>query len=209
MESDCIEANNPFGKLSVAFDMVIYLDQDGNIHDDDWNFSTGNDLKNTIVDKIYYIRFGNKWQKSYFQIGALNNVTMGYAILLNNYSNTLLYPQDRKVGMEFKTIAFGLNISGFTNDFKENFGLSGFRISAPVSYGFNLGFSWVGDRNQYLGLRDTDNDGAPDLVDDFPNNKKWQVDTDNDGLADGEEQNGILMEMESQIHLVIKSQAGI
>ncbi len=178
----------PFGKLSVAFDLVLYIDQDGNIHDDDWNFSSGNDVKNTLVDKIYYVRYGNKWQKNYFQIGALNNVIMGYGILLNNYSNTLLYPQDRKVGMEFKSYLFGVNIHGFTNDFKENFGLTGFRASAPVSYNFNLGFSWVGDRNQYLGLKDTDNDGAPDLVDDFPNNKKWQVDTDGDGLADDEEE---------------------
>ena len=30
----------PFGKLSVAFDMVLYIDQDGNIHDDDWDFSS-------------------------------------------------------------------------------------------------------------------------------------------------------------------------
>lgn len=176
----------PFGKLSVAFDLVLYIDQDGNIHDDDWKFSSGNDVKNTLVDKIYYIRFGNKWQKNYFQIGALDNVTMGYGILLNNYSNTILYPQDRKIGMEFKSFSFGVNIYGFTNDFKENFGLTGFRVSAPVSYGFNVGLSWVGDRNQYLGLKDTDNDGAPDLVDDFPNNKNLQVDTDGDGLADNE-----------------------
>ena len=31
----------PFGKLAVAFDMVLYIDQDGNIHDDGWDFSTG------------------------------------------------------------------------------------------------------------------------------------------------------------------------
>ena len=41
----------PFGKLSVAFDMVLYIDQDGNIHDDDWDFSSGEKVKNTIIDK--------------------------------------------------------------------------------------------------------------------------------------------------------------
>ena len=44
---------------------------------------------------------------------------MGYGILLNNYSNTLLYPQVKKVGLEFRSSAFGTNIHGFTNDFKE------------------------------------------------------------------------------------------
>ena len=139
MESNCTQPTLPFGKLSVAFDMVLYIDQDGNIHDDDWDFSSGEKVKNTIIDKIYYIRYGNRWDKNYFKIGALDNVTMGYGILLNRYTNTLLYPQVRKVGMEFKTRAFGVNIHGFTNDFKENMGLAGLRISAPVDYGITAG----------------------------------------------------------------------
>ena len=174
----------PFGKLSVAFDMVLYIDQDGNVHDEGWDFSSGEKVKNTLIDKIYYIRYGNRWDRTYFRIGALDNVSMGYGILLNNYSNTLLYPQVRKVGMEFRVDAFGSNIHGFTNDFKENFGLTGLRVSAPVPYGFNVGVSWVLDRNQYLGLRDRDGDGVPDLVDDFPEDKDYYLDTDGDGLAD-------------------------
>ena len=176
----------PFGKLSVALDLVIYIDQDGNIHKDEWDFSTGEKVKNAIIDKIYYIRYGSRWDKNYFKIGALDNVTMGYGILLNNYSNTLLYPQVRKVGMEFRTQAFGVNVYGFTNDFKENLGVTGVRLSAPISYGFTGGVSWVGDRNQYLGLKDSDDDGRPDLVDDFPDNRKWWVDTDGDGWADND-----------------------
>ena len=89
-------------------------------------------IKNTLIDKIYYIRYRNSWDRNYFRIGALDNVSMGYGILLNNYSNTLLYPQVRKVGLEFRSSAFGTNIHGFTNDFKENFGLTALRISAPV-----------------------------------------------------------------------------
>ncbi len=176
----------PFGKLSIAFDLVLYIDQDGNIHDDGWDFSSGEKIKNTLIDKIYYIRYGNRWGGNYFKIGALDNVTMGYGILLNNYSNTLLYPQVRKVGMEFSANTMGGNLYGFTNDFKENLGLSGIRFSAPISYGFRFGASWVGDRNQYLGLRDSDGDGIPDLVDDFPDDGDLYVDTDGDGLDDNE-----------------------
>ena len=177
----------PFGKLSVALDLVIYIDHDGNIHDDEWDFSSGEKVKNAIIDKIYYIRYGSRWDKNYFKIGALDNVTMGYGILLNNYSNTLLYPQVRKVGMEFRTHAFGVNVYGFTNDFKENLGVTGVRLSAPISYGFTGGVSWVGDRNQYLGLKDSDGDGRPDLVDDFPNKKLFWLDTDGDGFADSDD----------------------
>ena len=176
----------PFGKLAIAFDMVLYIDQDGNIHDDEWDFSDGEKIKNTLIDKIYYVRYGNRWDRHYFKIGALDNVTMGYGILLNNYSNTLLYPQVRKVGMEFSMNTLGGNLYGFTNDFKENLGLAGMRFAAPISYGFRFGASWVGDRNQYLGLRDSDDDGRPDIVDDFPNDGDLYIDTDGDGLDDND-----------------------
>ena len=174
----------PIGKVSLALDIVFYIDQDGNIHDNEWDFSSGEKSKNSIIDKIYYIRYGKKWDPFYFQIGALDNVTMGHGILVNNYSNTILYPQVRKVGMEAKFQAFGLNFYGFTNDFKENLGLIGLRVSGPAPGGINVGGSIAVDRNQYLGLRDSDNDGRPDLVDDFPNNPDYWLDTDGDGLAD-------------------------
>ena len=174
----------PFGNLSVAFDVVLYIDQNGNIYDEGWDFSSGEKIKNTLIDKIYYVRYKNSWDRNYFRIGALDNISLGYGILLNNYSNTLLYPQVRKVGIDFKSHVFGVNVHGFTNDFKENLGLTGLRFSAPVPYGFNVGVSWVGDRNQYLGLRDRDSDGRPDLVDDFPLDKLYWLDTDGDGLAD-------------------------
>ena len=175
----------PFGPLTIALDVVIYVDQDGNIHSDEWDFSTGEKVKNTLIDKIYYIRYGQRFNGNYFKIGALDNVTMGYGALINNYSNTLLYPQVRKVGMEFKAeLPQNLNIYGFTNDFKENMGLTGFRVSAPISGGFTLGLSYANDRNQYLGLKDVDNDGRPDLVDDFPENAQYWIDSDNDGYDD-------------------------
>ena len=175
----------PFGPLTIALDVVIYVDQDGNIHSDEWDFSTGEKVKNTLIDKIYYIRYGQRFNGNYFKIGALDNVTMGYGALINNYSNTLLYPQVRKVGMEFKAeLPQNLNIYGFTNDFKENMGLTGVRISGPISGGFTLGISYANDRNQYLGLKDVDDDGRPDLVDDFPEDANYWIDSDNDGYDD-------------------------
>ena len=174
----------PIGKVSVALDIVFYIDQNGNIHDDEWDFSDGKKSKNSIIDKIYYIRYGKKWDPFYFQVGALDNVTLGKGILVNRYTNTILYPQVRKVGMDIKFKVSGFNFYGFTNDFKENLGLTGFRVSKNIINGFNIGGSLVADRNQYLGLRDSDNDGRPDLVDDFPDDPLYWLDTDGDGIAD-------------------------
>ncbi|MEE3152699.1 MAG: hypothetical protein VX279_01800 [Candidatus Neomarinimicrobiota bacterium] len=174
----------PIGKISLALDIVFYIDQNGNVHDDEWDFSSGEKSKNSIIDKVYYIRYGKNWDPFYLQIGALDRVTMGYGILVNGYSNTILYPQVRKVGMEAKFRAFGLKFYSFTNDFKENFGLTGFRVSGPAPGGLDIGAAIAVDRNQYLGLRDSDGDGRPDLVDDFPDNNDYWLDTDGDGLAD-------------------------
>ena len=124
----------PIGKVTLALDIVFYIDQDGNIHDDEWDFSNGKNSKNSIIDKIYYVRYGKKWEPFYFQVGALENVTIGQGILVNRYSNTILYPQLRKVGMELKFKAYGLDFYGFTNDFKENLGLAGFRVSKKLMH---------------------------------------------------------------------------
>ena len=175
----------PFGKLSVALDIIFYVDEDGNIHDDEWDFSSGEKVKNSLIDKIYYIKYGNSWDGNYFKIGALDDVTMGYGILISNYTNTLLYPQVRKVGMEFTARALGLTVYGFTNDFKENMSVGGFRVSAPTLNGFTAGISWAGDRNQYLGLRDSDGDGRPDLVDDYPDDDEYWLNSDGDIWPDG------------------------
>ena len=48
----------PFGKWGVALDLVFYFDAEGNIRSDEWDFSSGNAIKNTLIDKIYYIRYG-------------------------------------------------------------------------------------------------------------------------------------------------------
>ena len=83
----------PVWKFAVALDLVIYFDQDGNIHKDEWDSSNPEAIKNTIIDKIYYIRYGLKQDPLYFKVGSLDRVDMGYGILVNSYSNAIQYPQ--------------------------------------------------------------------------------------------------------------------
>ena len=174
----------PFGKLTVSFDMVIYIDQDGNIHQDEWDFSSPENTKNTIIDKIYYIRYGLKNDPLYFKIGSLDRVDLGYGILVNAYSNAIQYPQVRKVGLDYKIKTKLGTVQGFVNDFKENIGLTGLRVKSPLISSLPIGVSIVVDRNQYLGLRDADSDGVPDIIDAFPSNSDFSMDSDDDGLAD-------------------------
>ena len=85
---------------------------------------------------------------------------------------------DYKVKTKFGTF------EGFVNDFKENIGLTGLRLKSPLLSSLPVALSFVIDRNQYLGLRDGDNDGVPDIVDAFPTNSSYATDSDSDGLAD-------------------------
>ena len=174
----------PLGKFAVALDLVFYFDQDGNVHQDEWDFSTTENIKNTIIDKIYYIRYGLKNDPLYFKIGSLDRVDLGYGILVNSYSNAIQYPQVRKVGLDYKVRTKLGTIEGFVNDFKENIGLTGLRVKSPLISSLPFAISIVIDRNQYLGLRDSDSDGVPDIVDAFPSNSAFSMDSDNDGLAD-------------------------
>ena len=79
----------PFGKWGLALDLVVYFDAKGNIHSDEWDFSSSNAIKNTLIDKIYYIRYGFPGDPFYGRVGALDDVDLGYGILVNDYSNTM------------------------------------------------------------------------------------------------------------------------
>ena len=45
-----------FGKVGLGLDLYFYFDQDGNLYDENWNFSSSKDVYKTLVDKIYYLR---------------------------------------------------------------------------------------------------------------------------------------------------------
>ncbi|HIC36042.1 MAG TPA: hypothetical protein EYO80_00030, partial [Candidatus Marinimicrobia bacterium] len=174
----------PFWKFNIAWDLVFYFDQDGNVYDENWNFSSGEKAKNTIIDKIYYISYGRKSDPLYFKIGALDRVDLGYGILVSGYSNAVQYPSVRNVGLDFSVKNKFGSVQGFVNDFKQNIGVVGGRFRLPKLIPLPVAITIVVDRNQYLGLKDFDGDGRPDLVDHFPRNEDYWLDSDGDGLAD-------------------------
>ena len=177
------------GNFGLALDLVFYLDENGNLHKEEWDFSDGNSIKNTLIDKIYYLRYGFPGDPLYGKMGALDKVDLGYGILVDGYTNAIEYPQVRKIGMNFNYRKGLYSYNAFINDLKENIGLAGVRMQTTSLLAFPVGFSTVIDRNQYLGLKDRDGDGRPDFVDDFPDIKEYWTDTDQDGFADNDHQN--------------------
>ena len=91
-----------FRKFGLGLDLYFYFDQDGNLYDENWNFSSSKDVYKTLVDKIYYLRWGVPDDDLYFRVGALPQITLGNGSLVNGYSNVMDYPRVRRTGLNFK-----------------------------------------------------------------------------------------------------------
>tara|TARA_Y100001960_G_scaffold219492_1_gene229398 strand:+ start:2953 stop:5247 length:2295 start_codon:yes stop_codon:yes gene_type:complete len=171
------------GKLGIGLDLVLYVDNDGNIRKDEWDETTD------LLDKFLYIRWAEKSDPIWFKIGSLENITLGYGGLLSGYSNMMEFPTVRRVGLNT-----GLNLNRFGSelflanikDFVRGGTILGLRGTFTVSENIplTLGVSYVTDMNQFSGLKDTDDDTYPDIFDDFPDSTKLWNDTDRDGLPD-------------------------
>ncbi len=174
-----------FGKLGLGLDIVLYIDDQGNIHKDEW------DEVSDFMDKFLYIRWAEKQDPFWFKLGSLPGVTLGYGGLLNGYSNMMEFPEVRRVGLNL-----GVNMGKigtevlFSNvkDLVRGGTLMGLRTTYKVSKRFPLtfGVNVVADINQFSGLKDRDGDSYPDAFDHFIDNDKYWLDSDGDGLADND-----------------------
>ncbi len=175
-----------FGKLGVGLDLVLYIDNEGNVRPNEW------DVKNdpsVIIDKILYVRWGQKQDPFWIKLGSLDNVTLGYGGLLMGYSNMMEFPTVRQLG-----INTGLNFGNYgtelfmsnVKDFSRGGTLIGLRGTYKVSKAFPLtiGANFIIDVNQFSGMKDLDDDSYPDIFDDFPDDKNLWNDTDGDGIPD-------------------------
>jgi len=188
----------PVGNFGIGLDLELFIDNEGKISDEGWNFSNRNQVWDTLIRKIYYVRYGKPFDRFYLRAGALDDVTLGYGLVMEGYRNTLNYPADKKLGvdMEIRDVGtFGIDIHGVVNsvgDFKNRGAVAGGRIAfkplKPSGASFlgklTVGATLVRDINQFAGLKDSDDDGYPDFQDGFPDDGKRWADTDGDGFED-------------------------
>jgi hypothetical protein len=169
------------GKLGVALDLSFYIDQDGNIREENW------DSFRDIFEKIYYVRWGLPGDPFYVKVGAIDNYRLGFGLLMNHYSNTIEYPNVIRTGMELGIQGDKMGFQGMLNNFSEltdGGGVSAGRFTYRALGNLQLGVSMVFDQNQYKGLKDRDGDGVPDYLDAFPDKKGFAIDSDKDGKPD-------------------------
>jgi hypothetical protein len=155
----------PLGKFGIGLDLTFYFDEDGKLRKEDW------DEPLDFVEKIYYIRYGLPGDPLYVRVGALDNVTLGYGIIMRHYSNAIEYPAVKRLGIYTEGERNRVGWQAMLNNLREigEPGLLGCRLSyrSPVA-GLTFGASVGYDGNQYAGIRDADDDGVPDALDQFP-----------------------------------------
>ncbi len=165
----------PIGPLGVGLDLNFYFDADGNLREEDW------DELQDAIDKIFYLRYNTAEDPFYIRAGGLSGVTMGQGLIMDNYSNTIEYPQVRRVGLLGHKEFGKFRLQGLVANLRElsNPGLLGIRGTYNVFGPLKVGATAIFDGDQFTALRDrgvdSDGDGIPDEKD---------FDLDNDQLTD-------------------------
>ena len=179
----------PMGRLGIGLDLELFVERNGDLGSRGWEAGSSTQTFDSILRKIYYVRYGRPNDAVYVKIGALDDVTLGYGLIMDNYRNTLHYPGIKKTGLQFRIANFaGTNIGleGAINnlqDFQEGGALIGLRAFGRAA-NIELGATFVADLDQYSGLRDSDFDGVPDPIDAFPHDGNFALDNDADGVPD-------------------------
>ena len=82
--------------IGIGLDLVVYMDNEGNVRQDEWDFENDPDL---LYDKILYIRYGEKTSPAWVKYGSIENMTLGQGGLMQGYSNMMEFPTVRRVGI--------------------------------------------------------------------------------------------------------------
>ena len=172
--------------IGIGLDLVVYMDNEGNVREDEWDFKNDPDL---IYDKILYIRYGEKSSPVWVKYGSIENMTLGQGGLMQGYSNMMEFPTVRRVG-----INTGFNVGPIggevflsnIKDFSRGGTIMGLRAQYRVSDALpiTIGLNYISDANMFSSMKDKDGDSFPDIFDDFPSDSSLWNDTDGDGWPD-------------------------
>lgn len=184
-----------YGKFGIGLDIDLLLTSDLHIRKADW------DETEDIIGKLYYLRYGERYDTFYFKAGAFSNYTLGYGLIMNGYDNRLLYPEQKNIGA---AAGFNLNLpfqpglEVFSSNLIKNEILAGqaflkpFPQSlSPTLSGLIVGAAAAIDRNQYGRFEDKDKDMIPDVLDPNPRLRNYRHDLDGDGLTNSELPNAL------------------
>jgi hypothetical protein len=172
------------GKLGIALDLEMFLDENQNLSSRGWEFGSTQETVESLLRKIYYVRWDHPGATFYAKAGALDNVTLAHGLVVSGYRNTARYPDYKLLGLHSQLNdigALGWDAEILINSVQDlskkgpfwagRLGLRPLKPSgAPVFKDLRVGAGVARDESQFSGLRDRDGDDCPDLVDEMPGN---------------------------------------
>ncbi|GAB6090900.1 hypothetical protein [Spirochaeta dissipatitropha] len=167
-----LSPNLQIGKLGVGLDVTLHYTFTGDhntpegfaVRQEDWipedpSFRTVMDL---YLPKIRYVSWGLPQDPLYVSLGNLPNINIGNGFIVNNYSNSLFFPERRFFGGQLNLDGSLLNFpligfQGFSSNFSRA-DVAGFRLfTRPMIFTDNqllqstqIGISTVFDFNPYF-----------------------------------------------------------
>jgi|GEM_PF-1893873 len=156
------------GRVGIGLDLSLYFNAEGELLDEYW------DEPEDYLDKIYYLRYAQKGEPFYVRAGALEEVSMGYGLIMRDYSNTIQYPSTIRVGAELGLNRRQFVLEAMFANFRElnEPGVIGGRVAyrplagtgLPLVRNLEVGATAVVDGNEYAALEDDLGQDLPDSL---------------------------------------------
>ncbi|MBD3345790.1 MAG: hypothetical protein GF401_12075 [Chitinivibrionales bacterium] len=162
-------ADIPIWKFGIGLDVELFINSEGKFDPKGWEFDEDTWAK-SLLRKIRYIRFNHENDPVFAKFGGLDNVTLAYGFIVDRFNNTLHYPDDRRIGLQFylnDLSPIGISLQTVVADFydfKNDGGIVGGRFAVkplkpteiPLLKGIDIGVLFMTDRNQYAPAREWD-----------------------------------------------------
>jgi len=137
-----------YDKLSFAYDLTFYFDENNGLRKGDW------DSADDIIRKIYYIYYGNENSRFHARVEMLDDVTLGSGAIFRNYCGSLRYPLlDKKVGGVFTWNSGYDDMAKFFVDDIASPGIYGVSAEITPHDKLNIGAQLVSDNKVNTGIR--------------------------------------------------------
>jgi len=180
----------PIWRFGVFFDLELFIDPESKLSNKGWDFK--DNWPDALARKIRYIRYGRENDPLFVKFGGLDNVTMGYGIIMDRFTNMLRYPDEKLLGLQvhLNDISdYGMYLQAVISDFaeaKDKGGIGAVRLAftplktsgMPLLDRFTIGATYAQDRNVYSPARKWKK-SAEDVLLDSLSKKDWWTDYKN------------------------------
>jgi len=136
-----------FGKFGFGLNLEFYFDENSNLRKEDWSWSK-------TIEKIWYARYGYKYEPVYVYLGGFKDVTLGHGLIIAHYTNMLRYPDIKKVGFELDIDRGTYGFESFFSNLSRAEIYGGrayyrpfYRSYVPLLSGLSLGSTCVNDQD--------------------------------------------------------------